>query len=208
MVCGRHPGHCQLHRHLKRVHLWQRHHRNSLKVFAILLLRILILLQQSGFRRMIKEFESCYVVSDRKTLRTSFIPKMYEREKSHISHAIADVSSYAITTDIWSPRAIHSYMGATIHFIDTNFYLLDVKELLDNHTEDNIAEHLSEIMNDWHLSSMTSGVTTDNGSNILKAVDTLHWCHVPCFSHTLQLAVQVATKLSVVSRAIAHCKRD
>ena len=102
---------------------------------------------------------------------------------------------------------MHSY-----HFIDASLclrsYLLDIKELLDNHTGDNIAEHLSEIMNDWHLSSIKlSGVTTDNGSNMLKAVDTLHWCHMPCFSHTLQLAVQVAMKLSAVSRAIAHCKR-
>ena len=83
-----------------------------------------------------------------------------------------------------------------------------MKELLDNHTGENIAEHLSEIMNDWHLSSANlSGVTTDNGSNTLKAVSTLHWCHMPCFSHTLQLAVQVAMKLPAVSRAIAHCKR-
>ena len=50
-----------------------------------------------GFRRMIKEFEPRYVVPDRKTLQTNFIPKMYERKKSHINHAIADVSSYALT---------------------------------------------------------------------------------------------------------------
>lgn len=30
-----------------------------------------------GFRRMIKEFEPCYVVPDKKTLRTNLIPKMY-----------------------------------------------------------------------------------------------------------------------------------
>ena len=165
-----------------------------------------------GFRRMIKEFEPHYVVPDRKTLRTNYIPKMYEHEKSHINHAIANVSSYALTTDIWSSRTMHWYMGVTIHFIDINYclssYLLDVKELLDNHTGENIAEHLSEIMNDWHLSSANlSGVTTDNGSNMLKAVSTLHWCHMPCFSHTLQLAVQVAMKLPAISRAIARCKR-
>ena len=131
-----------------------------------------------GFRRLIKEFEPRYVVPNRKTLRTNFIPKMYEREKSHINHAIVDVSSYALTTDIWSSRAMHSYMGVTIHFIDANFclrsYLLDVKELLDNHTGENIAEYLSEIMNDWHLSSIKlSGMTTDNGSNMRKAVDAI-----------------------------------
>ena len=126
-----------------------------------------------GFRRMIKEFEPCYVVPDRKTLRTNFIPKMYKHEKSHINHVVADVSSYALTTDIWS-RAMHSYISVTIHFIDANFclcnYLLDAKELLDNHTGDNIAEHLSEIMNYRHLSSIKlSDVTMDNGSNQLKS---------------------------------------
>ena len=95
---------------------------------------------------------------------------------------LLNVSSYELTTDIWSSRAMHSYMGVTIHFIDINFclssYLLDVKELLDNHTGENIAEYLSEIMNDWDLSSANlSGVTTDKGSNMLKAVSTLHWCH-------------------------------
>ena len=45
-----HLGSCQLDRHLKRIHSWQRHHcdrRNSPKVFAISLLRIWIQLQQS-----------------------------------------------------------------------------------------------------------------------------------------------------------------
>ena len=111
--------------------------------------------------------------------------------KSRLNHVIAYVLSYALTTDIWSSCAMHSYMGVTIHFIDGNFclrsYLLDVKELLDNHTGE---EHLYEIMNDWHLSSTNwSGMTMDNGSNMLKAVSTLHWCHMPYFSHILQLAV-------------------
>ena len=95
-----------------------------------------------------------------------------------INHSIADVTSYALTTDIWSSRAMQSYiMGLTIHFIDPNFcfcsYLLDVKELLDSHTGENNAQQLSEIINDWHLSTSAklSGITTDNGSNILKAID-------------------------------------
>ena len=37
-------------------------------------------------------------------------------------------------------------------------------------------------------------------------VDTLHWCHMPCFSHTIQLAVHVAMKLQAVSRATACYK--
>lgn len=62
-------------------------------------------------------------------------------------------------------------MDVTIHFIDPNFclcsYLLDVKELLDNPTGGNIAEHLSEIMNDSYLSSTKlSGVATDTATHL------------------------------------------
>ena len=87
---------------------------------------------------MIKEFEPRYTVPDRKTLQTNFIPKMYECKKSYINHSIADVTSYALTTDVWSSRAMQSCTGVIIHFIDPNFclcsYLLNVKELLDSHT--------------------------------------------------------------------------
>ena len=68
-------------------------------------------------------------------------------------------------------------MGVTIRSIDGNFCLLNVKELLDSHTGENIAELLSEIMNNWYLSSTNlSDVITDNGSNcnMLKAVSTVH----------------------------------
>ena len=55
---------------------------------------------------------------------TSELTKMYEQEKSHMNHAIADVSNYALTTDIWSTYAMRA------HFIDANFslciYLLNV----------------------------------------------------------------------------------
>jgi len=44
-------------------------------------------------------------------------------------------------------------------------------------------------------------VTTDNGTNIVCAMELLQWNRVPCFSHTLQLAVEVLLKLPV-SRAL------
>ena len=54
-----------------------------------------------GYRKMIKEFEPCYVVPGRKTLQTNFIPKMSKHKRSHINHAIANVSRHTLTTDIF-----------------------------------------------------------------------------------------------------------
>ena len=102
-----------------------------------------------------------------------------------------------------------SYTGLTIHFVNTDFslhsYLLDTKEFPDSHTGENMAEELAVILEDWKLPQ--TNATTGNGSNVLKALDICGWEHMPCFSHTLQLAVQDAMKLPAVLRAIGWCKR-
>ena len=165
-----------------------------------------------GFRKMIREFEPRYAIPDRKTFRNNYIPVMYEREKKHIGTLVTNASSFSITTDLWSSRTMQSYIGLTIHFTDMDFnlhsYLLDTKEFSDSHTGENMAEELATILKDWNLlQTNLVCATTDNGSNILKAVDILGWQHMPCFSHTLQLAVEAAMKLPAVTRAIARCKR-
>ena len=38
-------------------------------------------------------------------------------------------------------------------------------------------------------------------------MELLQWSRVPCFSHTLQLAVEVVLKLPEVSRALARCRQ-
>ena len=92
---------------------------------------------------MIREFEPRYTVPDRKTIRNTYIPKMYEEEKQRIRTSLTDIHTFAITTDLWSSRAMHSYTGLTIHFVDSNFnlhsYLLDTKEFSDSHTGENMA---------------------------------------------------------------------
>ena len=49
--------------------------------------------------------------------------------------------------------------------------------------------------------------TTDNGADITAAVELLAVPHLPCFSLTLQLAVEQALKLPEVSKLVRQCKR-
>ena len=49
--------------------------------------------------------------------------------------------------------------------------------------------------------------TTDNGSNIVRAMALLGWTRVSCFSHTIQLAIEKVMDIPRVSRAVAHCKQ-
>ena len=51
---------------------------------------------------------------------------------------------------------------------------------------------------------IVTAVTTDNGANIVSAMELLQWSILPCFGHTLQLAVEVVLKLS---RTLARCRQ-
>ena len=57
-----------------------------------------------------------------------------------------------------------------------------------------------------HLEQV-SAATTDDGSNMVLAMDLMEWVRIPCFSHSLQLAVEAALKLPAVSNALARCQR-
>ena len=59
---------------------------------------------------------------------------------------------------------------------------------------------------DWSLNVDKLVVaTTDNGSNITRAMQLLD-C-ISCFSHTLQLSIDKIINLPRVSKAVAHCKQ-
>ena len=165
-----------------------------------------------GFRKMIHEFEPRYTPPDRKTIATHYLPQMFEVEKKRIGKAVESAQRYAVTTDLWTSRAKHAYTGLTVHNIAGDFslqsHLLETKEFPDTHTANNIAIELEAILQEWNLPlDKLCAATTDNGSNIVLAAEILEWQRMPCFSHTLQLAVEKAMSLPEVSRAIARCRR-
>ncbi len=165
-----------------------------------------------GFRRMIRAFEPRYTPPDRKTIATHYLPQMFETEKKLVRELVRCAEHFAVTTDLWTSRAKHAYTGLTVHYITGEFslqsHLLETKEFPESHTGENIAEELEGILQEWNLPlDRLSAVTTDNGSNIVRAADILGWQRMPCFSHTLQLAVEKAMSLPEVSRALARCRR-
>ena len=60
------------------------------------------------------------------------------------------------------------------------------------HTSINIATRIEEAAEMWNIDGKhVSTVMTDNASNMSAAVvNILEWNHLPCFAHTLQLAVK------------------
>ena len=57
-----------------------------------------------------------------------------------------------------------------------------------DHTGDNLAKALEATVDGWNLKKEQQVcITTDNGSNIVKATNKLHRQRLPCFGHNLNL---------------------
>ena len=96
-------------------------------------------------------------------------------------------------------------------------FVLESKELPGSHTAEHLAEAIiiKESLSAWKIQdSQISCVTIDNASNIVEAVDKLlKWPHlpcfgptyVPCFGHTLNLAVKSGLAIPRVHQAVSKC---
>ena len=165
-----------------------------------------------GFRHMINVFEPRYIPPDRKTISTHYMPELYEKGKEKIQQHLDGVKWYAITTDMWTSRAKQAFSAITVHYVTNEFklqsHLLETREFPESHTGVNIAQEIEEVLGEWKLPLQgIIAATTDNGANITSAIEMLECPHLPCFSHTLQLAVEQALKISEVAKMIAKCKR-
>lgn len=86
----------------------------------------------------------------------------------------ANVSYFALTTDMWPSRTCEPYMSVTIHIMDNwemQSACLQTSYISEDHTGKNIAGALQDVLTSWNLNPTgLVAITTDNGSNVVKAV--------------------------------------
>ncbi|KAL5239136.1 hypothetical protein ACI65C_006546 [Semiaphis heraclei] len=97
----------------------------------------------------------------------------------------------------------HPFIGLTAHIINEEWefenFCLACTSLNIDHNSFNIKNSIKQILHDWDIDeSKIAGITTDCGSNILKAVELMSFNHVPCFGHVLNTGVTNAFSLQPV----------
>jgi hypothetical protein len=116
----------------------------------------------------------------------------------------------SLTMDLWTSRNRKGYIGITCSYIDKNFKLneitLSVQYIAYPHTATHICETVNAIIEYWGLNGKVHSITTDNASNMKKAVsDMANVDWQGCSSHTLQLVVGKSMKSC--ETLIARAKR-
>jgi len=100
-------------------------------------------------------------------------------------------------------------MAVTAHFIDCDGKMSSVclgcEHFDQRHTSNNLAAFFKKIAGEWKINNKIVAIVTDNASNISNAVRQLHYRHVGCFAHSINLVVQHS--LENISVIVAKVKK-
>src|SRR6266542_2979416 len=129
------------------------------------------------------------------------IGKSYNHNQRNCHNLLDETArNISLTTDFWSSRAKHGYLGVTATWITPDLkiknVMLEINYIPSPHTAVVIADSLHKIISDWKLEDRISSITTDNGANMVASIPFLKikpGCSdilcLPCTAQTLQLAI-------------------
>ncbi|KAL4082422.1 hypothetical protein QTP88_021318 [Uroleucon formosanum] len=162
---------------------------------------------KEGFKHMMAVLCPGYTVPSRQVFADTKIPAIYADVKMRIANELQTIQYVALTFDCWTSNTLHPYIAITAHGINENWELktfcLSCTSLDIEHTANNVKEMVLSVLEDWKIPlSKISGITTDNGTNMIKAIQLLDLFHVGFFVHTLNNGVSDALKLKPVNYII------
>jgi hypothetical protein len=147
-----------------------------------------------GFRRMMKK------------VNPQFQPPCYQTFKQDLGYGYQTAKELmkvmlnttcdkaSITTDLWTSCAQNGYIGITLHYLTNQMELRDILLCVESikypHTGSHIHETIQNKLNEFNLVDKITTAVTDNGSNMIKAIQEWKGAErIPCSAHTLQLCV-------------------
>ncbi len=150
-----------------------------------------------------------FIIPGEKKIRM-MIAHSYGYNRDKLTQLLKTAQSISLTTDLWTSRSKHGYLGLTATWINQNFeimnVLLEITYFPTPHTAIEIASTIKKIMQKWKIEDRVITITTDNGANIVSAIHELKPIkRLSCAAHTLQLAIGKGLKL--VETLTTHAKQ-
>ena len=132
---------------------------------------------------------------------------LYAELKTIICERLESVDRLAITLDCWTSDNRISFIGLTVHWVDTEWKLcecvLGIRQLEGSHTGECFSAIVLEVLAEFNLSAKVCAITMDNASNDSTMMTILEWelwlvnlhfsakRHVLCMAHVINLVMQV-----------------
>ena len=117
----------------------------------------------------------------------------FKLKKKKLKKKITKALNISLTTDCWTSVQNYSYIALTAHFLDNNFkissYCLAVRHIIGGHFGCNLSSYISDIMNEYDITSKVTHITSDNASNISNAINKLKINQIHCFGHIMHLII-------------------
>ena len=154
--------------------------------------------EKPGFKKLFSKLNPRYQLPSRKHSTDYEIPKHYNHVRDDIVKLkLVQTKYFSGTTDLWTSSTYIPYMTFTVHFIDEDWILQSFRigtfPLYEDHTGQNIAKAVTDVLNNWDLTTdQLVATTTNNGTNIVAIFSSLEWLRVSCFGHNLNLAITKA----------------
>ncbi|GBC37627.2 zinc finger BED domain-containing protein 4-like [Rhizophagus irregularis DAOM 181602=DAOM 197198] len=169
------------------------------------------ILQSKSFRKLILSLDEHFEIPCDKSVKVMIGEAFKWSQEQLLELLKVDCIAASITTDFWTSKARHGYIGVTCSWISHDWTLreslLALQRVKYPHTGEVIKELLDKFFSDWKITSKLLTMTTDNGSNIKKAGRLMERSisRLPCTAHTLQLTV--GKGLNLVRALVLRAKR-
>uniref|UniRef100_A0A3B3D8W0 BED-type domain-containing protein n=1 Tax=Oryzias melastigma TaxID=30732 RepID=A0A3B3D8W0_ORYME len=165
-----------------------------------------------GFRQMIRILEPKYKLPTRQHFSEKCIPELYEKAKSDVLESLSTAERVALTKDAWTSRPTHSYVTITVHYISPEWsmknHVLQTRMFSETHTGKNIGALLINACKEWKIENKNPALVTDNARNMITAAQEAEMTpHVTCIAHTINLASQKAFQVKDAARVLSRVRR-
>lgn len=187
---------------------------NAIGVFIGADMRPYSVVQNEGFKHMLKVLEPRYNIPSRTHFSEKIVPDLYEQEKKKVVDELSRASSVALTTDGWTSRGTESYVTITAHFITADWEMrspvLQTRPLYESHTGTHLAQVLTQAVEEWKIKRPSTNipVTTDNAKNQINAVNEAGLGpQIGCFAHAVNLASQKGISVNRMDRLLGRIRK-
>lgn len=191
------------------IHKSQKEKEESMLRWILLTTQPLSTVTQKAYIEHMHIVDPEFIVPGERKIRM-MIARSYGYNKNKLVQFLKSAQYISLTTDLWSSRSKHGYLGLTATWINKNFEIMDI--LLEisyfpaPHTAERIASIIRSIIQKWEIEDHIITITTDNGANVVAAIRELAPIkRFPCAAHTLQLAI--GKGLKVVKNLSARAKQ-